>query len=61
MSGTGRLFLGVGNSGSGKDALLTEILQRWPDQPEKLPPRLKATLFMVIYLCVLVPGGESEH
>ena len=30
MEPQGRLFLVVGNSGSGKDALLTEILKRWP-------------------------------
>ena len=30
MSRSGGLFLVVGNSGSGKDALLTETLRRWP-------------------------------
>ena len=30
MNHTGRLFLIAGNSGSGKDTLLTEVLARWP-------------------------------
>jgi len=38
---TGRLFLIVGNSGSGKDSLLTEILARWPAsvKPIRIPQR----------------------
>ncbi len=37
----GRLFLVVGNSGSGKDALLAETLRRWPDsaRPLRCPRR----------------------
>jgi len=30
MLNSGRLFLIVGNSGSGKDSLLQEVLRRWP-------------------------------
>ena len=30
MGYSGQLFLIVGNSGSGKDSLLQEVLQRWP-------------------------------
>jgi phosphonate metabolism protein PhnN/1,5-bisphosphokinase (PRPP-forming) len=30
MPNSGQLFLIVGNSGSGKDSLLQEVLQRWP-------------------------------
>ena len=36
MEHQGRLFLVVGNSGSGKDALLTEILNRWPASAKAL-------------------------
>ena len=38
---TGRLFLIVGNSGSGKDSLLTEVLARWPIsvKPIRIPQR----------------------
>ena len=41
MNHTGRLFLIVGNSGSGKDALLTEVLARWPASvnPIRIPQR----------------------
>jgi len=41
MNHTGRLFLIVGNSGSGKDALLTEVLARWPAsvKPIRIPQR----------------------
>jgi ribose 1,5-bisphosphokinase len=37
----GRLFLIVGNSGSGKDTLLTEVLARWPTsvKPIRIPQR----------------------
>lgn len=37
----GQLFLIVGNSGSGKDSLLKEVLQRWPSsaRPIKIPKR----------------------
>ena len=38
---TGRLFLIVGNSGSGKDSLLAEVLTRWPisEKPIRIPQR----------------------
>jgi len=38
---SGRLFLLVGNSGSGKDALLAQVLRRWPDsaRPLRCPRR----------------------
>ena len=41
MNHTGRLFLIVGNSGSGKDSLLTEVLARWPIsvKPIRIPQR----------------------
>jgi len=41
MKHTGRLFLIVGNSGSGKDSLLTEVLARWPAsvKPIRIPQR----------------------
>ena len=37
----GQLFLIVGNSGSGKDALLNEVLKRWPTsaRPLRIPQR----------------------
>jgi ribose 1,5-bisphosphokinase len=41
MQGCGQLFLIVGNSGSGKDALLAQILKRWPAsaRPIRVPQR----------------------
>jgi phosphonate metabolism protein PhnN/1,5-bisphosphokinase (PRPP-forming) len=41
MGQTGRLLLIVGNSGSGKDALITEVLARWPRHltPLRTPQR----------------------
>ena len=41
MNQTGRLFLIVGNSGSGKDTLITEVLARWPVsvRPLRVPQR----------------------
>ena len=41
MKSTERLFLIVGNSGSGKDSLLTEVLSRWPIsvKPIRIPQR----------------------
>ncbi len=41
MKDKGRLFLVVGNSGSGKDSLLTEVLARWPAgaKPIRIPRR----------------------
>ena len=41
MNHTGRLFLIAGNSGSGKDSLLTEVLARWPIsvKPIRIPQR----------------------
>ena len=41
MEHTGQLFLIVGNSGSGKDSLLEEVMARWPDSatPLKNPRR----------------------
>ena len=41
MKNTGRLFLIVGNSGSGKDSLLTEVQARWPRsvKPFRTPQR----------------------
>ena len=41
MDYSGQLFLIVGNSGSGKDALLNEVLKRWPAsaRPIRLPQR----------------------
>ena len=41
MKDKGRLFLVVGNSGSGKDSLLTEVQARWPAtaKPIRIPQR----------------------
>ena len=41
MNDRGQLFLIVGNSGSGKDALLEEIRRRWPSsaRPIRIPRR----------------------
>ena len=41
MEYSGQLFLIVGNSGSGKDALLNEVLTRWPAsaRPIQIPQR----------------------
>jgi phosphonate metabolism protein PhnN/1,5-bisphosphokinase (PRPP-forming) len=41
MKPTGQLFLIVGNSGSGKDSLLKEVLARWPlsVKPIRIPQR----------------------
>lgn len=41
MIQTGRLFLIVGNSGCGKDTLITEVLARWPEsvKPLRIPQR----------------------
>ena len=41
MEKDGQLFLIVGNSGSGKDSLLEEVMARWPDsaRPLKIPRR----------------------
>ena len=41
MVNSGQLFLIVGNSGSGKDSLLKEVLQRWPASatPIRIPQR----------------------
>jgi len=41
MKHTGRLFLIVGNTGSGKDSLLTEVQARWPIsvEPIRIPRR----------------------
>ena len=41
MNHTGRLLLIAGNSGSGKDSLLTEVLARWPIsvKPIRIPQR----------------------
>ena len=41
MDYSGHLFLIVGNSGSGKDSLLEEVMARWPDsaRPLKNPRR----------------------
>lgn len=41
MDYSGQLFLIVGNSGSGKDALLKEVLKRWPAsaRPVRVPQR----------------------
>ena len=41
MEYSGQLFIIVGNSGSGKDALLNEVLKRWPGsaRPIRLPQR----------------------
>ena len=41
MEYSGQLFIIVGNSGSGKDALLNEVLKRWPAsaRPIRLPQR----------------------
>ena len=36
MGYSGQLFLIVGNSGSGKDSLLQEVLQRWPASAKPL-------------------------
>ncbi len=52
MNHTGRLFLIAGNSGSGKDALLTEVLARWPAsvKPIRIPQRY-----------ITRPAHDSEH
>ena len=52
MNHTGRLFLIAGNSGSGKDALLTEVLARWPASvnPIRIPQRY-----------ITRPAHDSEH
>ena len=52
MNHTGRLFLIAGNSGSGKDALLTEVLARWPAsvKPIRIPQRY-----------ITRPAHASEH
>ncbi len=41
MDDNGQLFLIVGNSGSGKDSLLAEVLRRWPASagPIRIPQR----------------------
>ncbi len=41
MDYSGQLFLIVGNSGSGKDSLLKEVLKRWPESapPLRIPQR----------------------
>ena len=41
MEYSGQLFLIVGNSGSGKDSLLNEVLKRWPAsaKPIRIPQR----------------------
>jgi len=41
MNGKGRLFLIVGNSASGKDSLLREVLRQWPAsaRPIRVPRR----------------------
>ncbi len=52
MKPMGRLFLIVGNSGSGKDSLLTEVLARWPIsvKPVRIPRRY-----------ITRPGHKSEQ
>ena len=52
MKHTGRLFLIVGNSGSGKDSLLTEVRARWPIsiKPIRIPQRY-----------ITRPTHNSEH
>ena len=41
MQDCGQLFLIVGNSGSGKDTLLKEVLRQWPGsaRPIRIPQR----------------------
>jgi ribose 1,5-bisphosphokinase len=41
MEYNGQLFLIVGNSGSGKDTLLKEVMRRWPEsaRPIRIPQR----------------------